>query len=434
MAARNQSPAVVKDDKDRLYELIEKLSTSGESKLDEKTMKDLKALCKKSDENLGLVYRMLLNQMEKEHAEIRLSCFQMINELFLRSHKFRLMVLGEFHCILELCVETNDDKKLPLPRNVAKVLKSTALSEIENWYQKFGSHYKKLELGYDFLKRVKKVDFAGMRSRTLLEQQRQESLEAREKELEKRAIEKVEKEMRENCLDIESTVTQGNSCLNLVLPRPCDLYGDEKPDKLQEQGTCDSIVCHRSEITSKGNAQLQDCETNTGLESGKYHGIPTQNYKLTITIPLGKTYVNETEDNKDLLANLHDLMNEIASRYIPMVNKWINILTKCNNVNDKLEKCLQLRDKLKESTEKYKEIEVVPQSLPGSSKATDKDHSKGNDNSHQESDSDEEFEDVPEAIGQHYHESDYHLNVLQYDNVQNRGIYIEALFYPMVIR
>ena len=234
MATRSEQSESQKDDKTQLYELVEELTTSGESNLNEKLMKKLKNLCKRSDDNLNDVHRIVLNQMEKEHAEIRLSCFQIINELFLRSHGFRQMILADFHNLLELCVETNDERKLPPPKNVARTLKSTALSDIESWHQKFGKHYKKLEIGYDFLKRVKQIDFAGVRSRTLLERQRQESLEARQRDLEKRAVEKVRNEIKENGIDIESATKQGNSCLNLVLPRPCDFYPEENSDLISE--------------------------------------------------------------------------------------------------------------------------------------------------------------------------------------------------------
>ena len=381
-----------KDPKEQIYELVEELTTSGESKLNEKILKDLKNFCKKSDENLGHVYRGLLNQLEKEHSQIRLSCFQVINELFQRSHKLRQMVLEDLHQIMELSVETNDERKLPPPSNIAKVLKSTALSNIENWYLKFGKHYKKLELGYDFLKRVKRIDFAGMRSRTLLERQRQDTLEAKQKELEKRAIARVEKEMKENSMDIESVMKQGNSCLNLVLPRPGDLYPTENSN-IEKQST----------ENSNGNDCLQANSIDSDAIStpaGNYHGIPTQNYKLTINITLGKINIMETEDNRDILATLRDLMNEIKIKFMPMVNKWINILTKCNNVNEKLEKCMQIKGRLQELIEKYNEMEIQPLPLPGCSNSIERTQKIDDIGSISDSDDDDDqFEDVPELSG-----------------------------------
>ena len=392
MAGPSEGSNIQIDDKSKLYELVEELTTTGESKLDEKSMKSLKSLCKKSDENLTNVYHIIFNQMEKDHAEIRLSCFQIIDELFLRSHAFRQMILNDFHSLLELCVETNDERKLPPPKSAAKVLKSTALSNIENWNQKFGKHYKKLEIGYDFLKRVKRIDFAGMRSSTLLERQRQKSLETRQRDLEKRTIEKIKQEMQESCMDIESTILQGNSCLHLVLPRPCDLYTDENSELRDEASQDTKFDSVRGETTASSSNLDNLEEPNTHI-IGKYHGIPTKDYKITIKISLGKTVVVESDDNKDILANLHDLMNEIRNKFVPMVNRWINILTKCNNVNDELAKCMRFKDSLKELTEKYNDIQIDRhKSTSGGSKDNDEDNNNGDDDT-------DMFEDVPEAEG-----------------------------------
>ena len=389
MATHSEQSESQKDHKAQLYELVEELTTSGESNLNEKSMKKLKNLCKKSDDNLNDVYRIVLNQMEKEHAEIRFSCFQIVNELFLRSHAFRQMILADFHNLLELCVETNDERKLPPPTNVARTLKSTALSDIESWYQKFGKHYKKLEIGYDFLKRVKKIDFAGVRSRTLLERQRQESLEARQRDLEKRAVEKVQSEIKENGRDIESAITQGNSCLNLVLPRPCDFYPEENSE-LTSETSPNMIICSASgENRAQGDIS-ESMEKPDNGPVGKYHGIPTMDYKLTIRIPFGKTIVMETNDNKDILANLHEQMNEIRNKFVPMVTRWINILSKCRNVNSELEKCVQFKDSMKELTEKYNEIDIEQHPVLGSSKHLENGDDDGDN---------EIFEDVPEIEG-----------------------------------
>ena len=393
MAGPSEGSGIQMDDKSKLYELVEELTTTGESKLDEKSMKTLKSLCKKSNENLTNVYHIIFNQMEKDHAEIRLSCFQIVDELFLRSHAFRQMILNDFHSLLELCVETNDKRKLPPPKSAAKTLKSTALSKIENWNQKFGKHYKKLEIGYDFLKRVKRIDFAGMRSSTLLERQRQESLVARQQDLEKRTIEKIKQEIQESYVDIESAILQGNSCLHLVLPRPCDLYTDENSEVRDEtsQDTQFDSVRGETMASSSNSDNLEETSTHN---IGKYHGIPTKDYKITIKISLGKTVVVESDDNKDILANLHDLMSEIRSKFVPMVNRWITILTKCNNVNDELTKCMHFKDSLKELTEKYNDIQIDKhENTSGGSKYNDEDDNAADD------DDTDMFEDVPEVEG-----------------------------------
>jgi hypothetical protein len=48
---------------------------------------------------------------------------------------------------------------LPPPKKNAIELKKLAAKVIKNWHDKFGSEYKLLELGFNYLKNCKKVDF-----------------------------------------------------------------------------------------------------------------------------------------------------------------------------------------------------------------------------------------------------------------------------------
>ncbi|MEQ2187883.1 hypothetical protein GOODEAATRI_009294, partial [Goodea atripinnis] len=58
---------------------------------------------------------------------------------------------------LELTVETDTEQPLPPPKEVARKLRSLAIRTVQSWQTSYGSAYKKLELGYHFLKQVKKV-------------------------------------------------------------------------------------------------------------------------------------------------------------------------------------------------------------------------------------------------------------------------------------
>lgn len=59
---------------------------------------------RKSDMYVNEAYHMLMTQLEKEHSEIRLSAFQMMDELFNRSHAFRELLLCDLQTFLELTV------------------------------------------------------------------------------------------------------------------------------------------------------------------------------------------------------------------------------------------------------------------------------------------------------------------------------------------
>lgn len=64
------------------------------------------------------------------------------------------LVLQEF---LELTVETDSEQPLPPPKEVARKLRSLAIQTVQSWQTSYGGAYKKLALGYHFLKQVKKV-------------------------------------------------------------------------------------------------------------------------------------------------------------------------------------------------------------------------------------------------------------------------------------
>ncbi len=100
-----------------------------------------------------------MTQLNKEHSEVRYSAFQIIDCLFQRSHVFRELLLDDFQNFFELVLETDVDNPLPPPVKKATMLKKLAAKTIKNWHEKFADVYKLLDLGYNYLKNCKKVDF-----------------------------------------------------------------------------------------------------------------------------------------------------------------------------------------------------------------------------------------------------------------------------------
>lgn len=88
---------------------------------------------------------------------MRLSAFQIVAELFPRSHLFRELVISNFQQLAELVTGTESKQPLPPPQPAATRLKEISLLAIRQWNDKFGDGYPKLKLGYNFLKHRKKV-------------------------------------------------------------------------------------------------------------------------------------------------------------------------------------------------------------------------------------------------------------------------------------
>lgn len=102
-------------------------------------------------------YDLVMSYMAKKHAEVRLSTFQIVAELFPRSHLFRQLVVSDFQRLAELVTGTESKEPLPPPQAAAIRLKETCLLAIRQWNEKFGEGYPKLKLGFNHLKHSKKV-------------------------------------------------------------------------------------------------------------------------------------------------------------------------------------------------------------------------------------------------------------------------------------
>jgi hypothetical protein len=58
-----------------------------------------------------------------------------------------------------LIEELDPDEELPPPKKAAKELKKLAPKIIKQWHEKFAADYKRLDIGFNYLKNCKKVGF-----------------------------------------------------------------------------------------------------------------------------------------------------------------------------------------------------------------------------------------------------------------------------------
>ena len=97
----------------------------------------------RSDERvLEPLHEALMKQLTKDHSEIRLSAFQVIIEIFERSHKFRCLVIDSLQDVLMQTLETEPCRALPPPKEAKNKLKALALSTIHGWVGKYGDSYR----------------------------------------------------------------------------------------------------------------------------------------------------------------------------------------------------------------------------------------------------------------------------------------------------
>ncbi|CAI9732683.1 Hypothetical predicted protein [Octopus vulgaris] len=244
----------------QMSEHLEKLTNSGKQTLDEEIMKKFKKICKVSNIYVLRAYDLLMVHLCKEHAEVRWSTFMIINELFQRSHCFREKLVSELQPFFTLAVGIDPEEPLPPPKVVAKRLRFEALKAIQQWNEKFGNAYKKLALGYNFLKNCKMVDFNDIHARTIVERQREAEAERKKQVLLQRKKEKILKEIEETFPHLESCLTQSENCYQLLIQTD-EFFKDDDDNNNNVGDHNKNTEKKKNDITSKE----KDSDTDISL-------------------------------------------------------------------------------------------------------------------------------------------------------------------------
>nr|XP_057919720.1 UV-stimulated scaffold protein A [Doryrhamphus excisus] len=425
--------------RDRLSELVEELTTSGQPHIDKDKMKEVKKICKESNDCVDHVYHTIMSQLNQDHAEIRLSAFQVATELFSRSHHFRTLLVDNFQELLELTVETNFERPLPPPQLVARKLRSLAVQTIQTWQSSYGSAYKKLELGYHFLKQFKKVDFQDAEARTVAERERERERQRKMEKIYSERLKAAVKDLDDSSPEIEVALTELDSCLTLLFPH-FDLMDDQKTNPLTSQTTVahlsdDEQPCCSKNLTSDGQGSIQGNKERMGeneesncsdeleeTEEGQRHqtkhdegyrrhepeedslhgdafiqnsGLISRSYCLDLNLSPG-LHVAETEDNEALVSTLLDLQRLLTSKHLPAVRHWVQVFTKSGADQRLLRRALDLKRSLEAAQKKLNQLQI-------DSKSRKVRKVVSSDGEEDDDDDDDDFSEVPEKEGYEPH-------------------------------
>ncbi|NXD62141.1 UVSSA protein, partial [Eolophus roseicapillus] len=435
----------------RLAELVEELTTSGEPRLEPGKMKELKKICKSSDEHISHAYHLLLTRLREEHAEMRFSAFQIVQELFSRSHQFRTLLISNFQDFLDLTVGIDHEQPLPPPKEVAQKLRKETIKSVQEWHEKYGEAYKKLALGYHFLKQNKKVDFEDVHARTMAERRREEEKQKRLDNVYKAKAERAEKEMEEMSQEIADILTEMENCFRLLLPDPFDFTVHDtelEPNKEMsanedrsaspwssqmevnqsylecmddEQPCCSKDILSQCVRTDKELDEKQEKSEQKDLDGGtcpevqsgvpaldddddyetfvRNHGLISHKYTLDIEISTADIKVRENEDNTAIINNVMDAHRLLRNKFWPSVQSWIQLFTKAGINDDRLRCAIDLKNKMETAMKKYKEMNI-------SFKARKRKVMKALDDDDDDDDEDE-FVEVPEKEGYEPHIPDH---------------------------
>ncbi|XP_009078750.1 PREDICTED: UV-stimulated scaffold protein A, partial [Acanthisitta chloris] len=408
-----------------------------------------------SSEHISHAYHLLMTRLNEEHAEMRFSAFQVVQELFVRSHQFRTLIISNFQDFLELTVGIDHEQPLPPPREVAQKLRKAAIKAVQDWHEKYGEAYKQLSLGYHFLKQNKKVDFQDVHARTVAERKREEEKQKRLDNIYKEKVKRTAKEMEEMSQELADTLTEMENCFQLLMPDPFNFAVNDvelEPNKQMtahearpacplssqvednqscfgcmddEQPCCSKDIlpvsqCVRAdedkeldERQEKPEHEQLDGGTCSEVQSSvpalndddyqtfvRNHGLISHKYTLDLEISTD-IKVQENEDNTAIINSVMDAHKLLRNKFWPSVQSWIQLLTRAGINDDRLRCAIELKNKMETAMNKYKEMNI-------SVKAKKRKVMKALDDDDDDDDEDEdEFVEVPEKEGYEPHIPDH---------------------------
>ncbi|KAI5624773.1 UV-stimulated scaffold protein A [Silurus asotus] len=400
--------------RDKLSELVEELTTSGEPQLNQAKMKEVKKICKLSNDYIDHFYHLIMTQLNQDHAEVRFSAFQMATELFSRSHHFRVVLVANLQEFLELTVETDAEQPLPPPKEVARKLKTQAIQTVQAWHTTYGEAYKKLALGYHFLKQVKKVDFQDVEARTLSERRRHEEKQQRLERIYKEKLEKAKQEMEEMASEIEESLTEMNNCMTLIMPDTFNFFStslnektskgssdcqkstdvwDEKPCCSKDLNKEDEKMAETSQREEEKEDNNGDSDTEEGVDEDVFirsSGLMSHTYRLDLSVS-SDLNVKENDENEALVNTMRDQYRLITTRYLPVIQSWIQVFTKVGVEEQLMRQATDLKKSLEKVLRKHDELHI-------DYKTRQRRVLKAEDD-----DDDDDFEEVPEKEGYEPH-------------------------------
>ncbi|XP_050960369.1 UV-stimulated scaffold protein A isoform X2 [Labeo rohita] len=401
--------------RDKLSQLVEELTTSGEPQLNQDKMKEVKKICKVSTDYVDHFYHLIMTQLNQEHAEIRLSAFQMASEIFSRSHHFRDLLITNFQEFLELTVETDTEQPLPPPKEVARKLRTLAIQTVQSWHATYGEAYKKLSLGYHFLKQIKKVDFHDVEARTLAERKRQEEKQKRLERIYREKLEKAKQEMEEMTSEIEETLTEMNNCIKLLATDDLNLFNEEESvakTSVEAENISDQPCCSK-DLNNEQNGKMTEKKNDEGKtdkssdESDteevpdedaflRSTGLMSYRYQLELSVSTDLK-LRETEENEALVNTVRDLHRLITTRHLPLVQSWIQVFTKVGVEEELMRRATELKKSLEYALRKHEFLHIDYKNRERRVMRAPEDGE----------DDDDDFVDVPEKEGYEPHIPDH---------------------------
>ena len=347
---------------EKLKELVEGLTLSGSPVLDEAKIRTVKRLCKRSEDNVKEVFKLTMTQLAKEHSEIRLSTFMIIDQIFQRSHRFRTLIVKNLNRVICSVLEVHSLNPLPPPQEAAEALRVKAIVALDEWHEKFGNAYKRIKLAYHYLSTCHKIDFVTVTAHNRSQQLMLKQREDQRKKMQREALEKTRAKVIEEKTSLNIWVRELEAGLAILMPTMTNI--------------CSNFEFDAEDFEAEAPA--------TESEAMRQHALGSS-YNLEIDLnAVNSKRVAVSDKNAELVRNMDEIAKEIEKKKFKNIKKHILSLTKNEGSQSEVVELVKLREKLESVVKKYQSLDLKrppPKPVVES----------------QESEDDDEFEDVKDV-------------------------------------
>jgi len=341
-----------------------------------------------------IAFECLLQQLKSDSSKVRYLTLLLVNELFLRSGYFRMLLVQQLDHFLEHTIGIR--KELPPPLEMASMLKKEALFLVKKWSEMFGEKYKQLVLGYHCTIQIRPPSFIEPEEKAC-----NQKLQERYQRISLLKLNGIQREMEEIVPDILINLEQMNNCFSILFPdwfqetisryaynnrrnseNPSDT-SDKKFNELfknhisyteLENENVDDRLYQESSTEESDNEQYnsdhsdKEDSLSTINQVIRRHGLGSSEYELLIEIDVNpkKQQASECSENSAVFETLRDCLKLAMNRHIPLLKEWTSILIELNIMDQLkplqeqlLKKAIDLKNNILQVETKCKEMNII---------------------------------------------------------------------------
>ncbi|KAF3439857.1 hypothetical protein FNV43_RR18135 [Rhamnella rubrinervis] len=307
--------------------LIERATDSTQPDVDPRLLKAIKSLVRYSDSELRLAAHTLMEFMKRDHSQVRYLSLLIIDQLFMRSKLFRTLLVENLDQLLTLSVGFRRNQPLPAPPAVAALLRSKAIEYLEKWNSSFGIYYRRLRLGFYYLKNTLRFQFPNLQANAARLQQERRERERRSKEIVLNKFETLKENFQSIKEEMRLTVDEIGECLDIIRNGGEDsmLLDNLEDEEEIEEFRSSELRQIRHETLEEGKKVCENSENKVVFDAlRELHKLLVTNHLVTIQEWISVLIRVEATDNR--------FRDSILKEFIDIRNHLISVKKKCEEL------------------------------------------------------------------------------------------------------